>query len=117
MSARVDAAIALAADLGAAGVPAVADPAKLAGRQSAAVLIVPPRLAFDVPVGATATWSLFLVDHTTTQGLAAWRRLDDLLDDLAELLPLETAEPASYAPTSGVDPSPAYLVTFTRETD
>ena len=107
----------LVAQLRLAGLPAVDDPAKVHGHSTPVVLIVPPRLRFDLPVGASATWQLFVVDCTTTAGLAAWSRLDDLVDQLAAVLPLTSADPASYAPTPGADPSPAYLVTFEEAVD
>lgn len=108
---RVARADELAAQLVGAGIPATTDPAKLAGRLPG-LLIGPPRLAFDgLDNGATATWRLLLV-ASTPNAYAAWAQLDGLLDLLGELLPVETAEPASFATDPSADPLPAYALTY-----
>lgn len=113
MSRRLERAEQLVDQLVAAGIPATLDPAT-AG-QHACVLVGPPALAFDLNTGATCTWRLVVVDGgRTTAGLDSWTRLDDLVDQVADLLPVTAGEPASYAPTPGTDPSPAYLLTLTE---
>lgn len=104
---------ALAAQLVAAGVPAGTDPQKL---PTPGVLVPPPRLAFDVGVGATATWRLLAV-AATPDAVTAWTQLDSLVSTVADLLPIELAEPVSFAPDPGSDPLPAYALTFTEYVD
>jgi hypothetical protein len=105
----------LAAELTAAGVPATHDVQRLAAMLPA-VLVGPPRLAFDVGDGATATWRLLAV-ASTPDALRAWEQLDALLGPVSELLPIETAEPVSFAPDPSSDPLPAYALTFTEYVD
>lgn len=103
-------AVELAAQLDGSGVPATHDAAKLTGRLPA-VLVGPPRLAFDVPGGATVTWRLLAVAATTDE-LTAWTQLDALVGAVEQLLPVESADPTAYA-RNGADPLPAYALTFT----
>src|SRR4051794_9928187 len=78
------------------------------------VLVVPPRLAFDIGDGATATWRLMAIAKDGTGSTTAWQQLDDLVDAVSELLPIELAEPTSYVLGQGIDPLPAYALTFTE---
>lgn len=105
----------LAAELSGAGLAATDDPQKLSGRLPG-VLVGPPRLAFDVGIGATATWRLLAV-ASTPDALRAWEQLDPIVGVVAGLLPIETAEPVSFAATPGEDPLPAYALTFTEYVD
>jgi hypothetical protein len=117
MSRRLERAEQLVDQLLGAGIPATLDPSEVAGK-GACVLLTPPALAFDLNTGATCTWRLAVIDGgRTTAGLDTWRRLDALVDQVADLLPVTTGEPAQYAPTPGVDPSPAYLLTLTEGVD
>lgn len=113
MSARVARAVELVAQLKAAGVKATHDPGDVAG-MGAGVLVAPPELVFDLPEGATATWSLYALAGSTAAGLQTWQLLDDLVEQVAEQLPLATARPTSWAPAAGVDPMPAYVITYTE---
>lgn len=110
-SPRVARAGQLAAQLTGAGVPATHDPRLLHGRLPA-VLVQPPRLAFTGYGGPEATWRLLIVANTAHE-LDAWTQIDDLAEAVADLLPVETGEPASYSTGPGADPLPAYVLTFT----
>lgn len=109
---RVERAEQLAALLVAGGVDAVVDPQLVAGRPGVVVLIVAPRLV--LAGNREATWQLYAIAPTTVPSLSSWRQLDDVVDQVDELLCCDTAAPASYATTAGVDPSPAYLITYTE---
>lgn len=103
---------ALAAVLEDAGVPAFVE----VGRHAAnlpAVLVGPPRLAFDAYGGPTVTWRLIACAADATGSATAWAQLDALLDGVAAVLPVEAAEPIGYAPNPTVDPLPAYALTLT----
>lgn len=110
-SPRVARAAQLAAQLRGAGIPSTHDAAAVAGL-APCVLIGPPRLAFDVGDSATASWRPLAIAATTVQ-LDAWEQLDALVDAVAALLPVEAAEPSSWAPNPGADPVPAYALTLT----
>lgn len=109
---RVARAVELAAQLDGAGIPATADPTQLAGKLPG-VLVTPPAVVFDLQDGATCTWRLVVV-AATPNAYNAWKQLDELLELLAELLPVEGATPASYATDPAADPLPAYALTFTE---
>lgn len=109
-SPRVARAGQLAAQLTGAGVPATHDPRDLTGRLPG-VLVLPPRLAFTGYSGPVATWRLLIVASTANE-LDAWTQIDTLAEQVADLLPVETGEPASYASTAVTEPLPAYALTF-----
>lgn len=119
---RVDRAHVLAAGLTDAGVPATVDPAALAGllygddSAGAVVLVPPPSLDYTggTYAGPLTSWRLVLVASPGLGVLRAWESLDTLLDDLAGLLAVETAEPTSYALPDAAEPAPAYAVTITE---
>lgn len=103
----------LAAQLVGAGVPAVAD-VRDATANLPCILIPPPRLDFDLHVGATTTWGLVALAATNAGAADAWAQLVTLVDGAAALLPIETAAPTSYQLPTGGDPLPAYVLTFTE---
>lgn len=101
----------LAAQLLGAGIDATHDARAVAG-MAPAVLIGPPRVAFDVGPFATYTWRLLAVS-STADPLSAWQQLDELVAAVALVLPVETADPTSFA-AAPEDPSmPAYALTLT----
>ena len=81
------------------------------------VLVPPPRLAFDLGDGATATWRLVALAADGTGSAIAWQQLDELVDAVAGLLPIELAEPTSYQLPNGADAVPAYVLTFSEAID
>lgn len=101
---------ALAAQLVAAGVPALVDVAKLAANLPA-VLIPPPRLENAGYAAATVSWRLLAVAADSTGGRLAWEQLDGLLGLLFDALPIEIAEPTTHP--VGDQVFPAYALTFT----
>lgn len=112
MPSRVDRAAQLAAQLRSAGIPATHDAAAVTA-MAPCVLVGPPRLTFDLlDGGATEAWRLVAVAATAVQ-LDAWVQLDDLVDQVAAELAVEAADPASWAPNPGADPTPAYVITLT----
>lgn len=104
----------LAAELRAAGVPAVVDvrdaPGVLPG-----VLVPPPRLVWEGAasyVGPVAVWTLVALAADSTGSAEAWAQLDQLVDTVADTLALDRADPSSY--TLGAVSHPAYLLTYTE---
>lgn len=104
------AAAALAAELVAAGVRAAIDPRNT---NPPCVLFEPPSLTFDIGCGATAAMSALLLVPGPGHG-DAWRQLDDLIAQVADVIDIETAEPVSL---DYDNPMPAYRVTFTQPID
>lgn len=88
---------------------ATADPAQ-AETNRPCVLVAPPTL--NLPARAVEHRLFALTSHPagTTAALA---QLDVLVTAVVELLPVERAEPTSYALTPASDPVPAYLLTLT----
>jgi hypothetical protein len=113
MTTMLDLAVDLAAELSAAGAPAVVDVREVLGNLPC-VLVPPPRLEYTT---CAVRWRLILLSSYNVGSLDAWSELDDLLDAVATVLPVETAEPIAYTlPVGAVDqPSsmPAYAVTLT----
>lgn len=110
---RVAVATADADALTAAGVPTYVDPAAAAANLPC-VLILPPVVRFNHLAGGHETdWRLAVLSDSGP-GLDAWTQLDDLLDRLAPLVNLVTAEPGAYQLTGNKDPVPAYLCAVTE---
>lgn len=113
MTARLDQADALAAYLLNRQIVAVVD-VRAVSANLPCVLIPPPRVQFSgAAVGGEPTWRLMVIAADGTGSRAAWSQLDDLLDALADALPVEVAEPSSFVNPGGGDPLPAYAVTLT----
>lgn len=106
----------LAAQLRGDGISAVTDVGKALANLPC-ILVVPPRLEFDVGDGATATWKLMAIAADGTGSSTAWQQLDDLVAAATELLPIELAEPTSYQLGQGIDPLPAYALTYIETID
>jgi hypothetical protein len=100
----------LVAALEAAGVHATADPRSAT---PPVVLVTPPDRVFDITCGYTARWNLYALAPGSGNA-DAHKLLDAMVDDLAELLPLETADPASYVLTPDQPPFAAYRCQFTE---
>lgn len=113
MSLMLDLADGLAAELSAAGAVAVVDVREVVGN-TPCVLVPPPRLEYTT---CAVRWRLILLAAHLVGSRDAWADLDDLLDLVASVLPVETAEPVSYTLPVGVgdapSPMPAYAVTLT----
>lgn len=108
-----DAAQVIVDKLVAAGVRATTDPSAL---NPPAVLVPPPRRNYDLACGYSAVWGLRAVAPAPTGGdHVAWAQLDDLLDTIAGVCPVETAIPYGYP--VGTRLLPSYLVTFTEACD
>jgi hypothetical protein len=109
-----DAAAALEAELRAAGINARVDVAGLANSLPG-VLIPPPIVdRYTLSGEPTITWRLILLAANPLGSLASFEQLAGLLDDLDDVVPIERADPISYAlPALGSDPLPAYAVTLT----
>lgn len=104
-------AVQLAAQLHGAGIPATHD-ASAVSSMAPCVLVGPPRLAFDTGTGSTASWRLLAV-ASSGDPLTAWQQVDDLVHAVADLLPVETADPTAFAASPTDDPLPAYALTLT----
>lgn len=110
---RVARARALVEQLADAGLSATCDVREVLGK-APCVLVQPPSLDYDLHTGATATWRLVAVSAVALGNLDAWVQLDELLDELAGVLPLTSAEPTAYKLPTGGDPYPAYIATYTE---
>jgi hypothetical protein len=105
-----DAAAVICEKLTAAGVRATTDPGAFT---PPAVLVPPPRRTYDVGCGYTALWGLRAVAPAPTGGdHSTWATLDDLVDAIASVFPVESAVPYGFA--VGAKILPSYLVTFTE---
>jgi hypothetical protein len=105
-----EAAAAICEKLRAAGVRATTDPGAL---NLPAVLVVPPRRVYDVACGYTAVWTVHALAGGPTGGdRTTWAQLDELVDGIAAVYPVETAQPGAYV--LGPNTIPSYLVTFTE---
>ena len=97
----------LAGSLVGAGLKATTDTASI---RRPGVLVPPPSVDYTT---RTVTFRLALLSAQDAGTTKAWDELDDLLEAVEAVLPLDSAEPGSYAlPTGGGSP-PAYLATFT----
>ena len=103
-------ALELAAALSAEGVTATADPRSAT---PPCVLVTPPERTYDLACGYTARWDLYALAPGTANA-DAHKALDEIVDALADLLPLERAVVASYVLSPDAPPFPAYRVTFTE---
>lgn len=105
---------ALAAELVGFGISAVVD-VTTAVANLPCVLIPPPTLDFvSQPDGSpTARWQLVAIAADSSGTRTSWEQLDALVTSVAELLPVERAEPISYTLPTGGDPLPAYAITLT----
>ena len=105
----VDDALDMADKLTAAGVRATTDPGAL---NPPAILVPPPRLEWDVGCGYTNVWNIHAIAAAPTGGdRATWDQLATLIDALASIYPLETAQPTAYVLQQKTFPS--YLIQFT----
>lgn len=101
-------ALAIAADLTAAGVRATAD---ARNTNPPCVLVVPPHRDFDINYGYSAEWHLWVL--APGEGTAdTWRALDSMLDVLTARFPLESAEPGTQPPVGGITPLASYDCIF-----
>jgi hypothetical protein len=104
------AALVICEKLNAAGVRATTDSGALT---PPAVLVPPPRRVYDVGCGFTAVWSLHAIAPAPTGGdRVTWAALDELVDAIAAVYPVETAQPGAYV--LGNRTLPSYLVTFSE---
>lgn len=107
MSSTADA-LAICEKLQAAGIRATTDPGAL---NPPSVLIPPPRRVYDVACGYTQIWTVHAIVPAITGGdRVAWAQLDELLDALDAVLPIETAQPGAYVMENRTLPS--YQVQF-----
>ena len=90
----------------AAGVNATTDPRSAT---PPVVLVAPPRRTYDVGCGYSARWRLWAL--VPGPGNAdADEALSGMVDQVAELLPVETADPGSYVLSPDNAPFPAYEI-------
>jgi len=96
--------------LKAAGVRATTDAGAL---NPPAVLVVPPRRVYDIACGYSAVWNVHAIAAAPTGGdRNTWAQLDELVDAVASVYPVETAQPGAYV--LGPNTHPSYLVQFTE---
>ena len=96
--------------LKAAGVRATTDAGAL---NPPAVLVPPPRRVYDVGCGYTQVWTVHAIAPAITGGdRVTWAQLDELVDAIAAVYPVESAQPGAYVLESKTLPS--YLVQFSN---
>lgn len=100
----------LAAELTTAGIRATADPRSAT---PPCVLITPAGRTFDLACGYTAQWNLYALAPGTGNA-DAHKVLSELVDDLAAVLPLESADPVSYVLSPDAPALPAFRCQFTE---
>lgn len=94
--------------LTAQGIPATADPRSAT---PPVVLVAPPRRTYDLGCGYTATWQL----HALVPGVGnadAHKALDELVDQVAVVLPVERVDLESYVLSPDSPPLPSYRIEF-----
>lgn len=101
-------ALELANELGSAGITATIDPRSAT---PPCVLIVPPDRTYDVGCGYTARWSLWVLVPGTGNA-DAHKALDALVDDVADVLPIQTATLQSYVLSADAPAVPAYRLDY-----
>lgn len=111
MSNADDAAAVIVGKLQGAGIRATTDPGAL---NPPAVLVVPvPRRVYDTNCGYTATWTLHALAGAPTRGdRTIGSQLNDLVDAVAGLFPLQDAAPGAYV--LGPNTHDSVLIQFTE---
>lgn len=100
----------IAAKLEAVDVRAWTDPAVAA---PPGVLVTPPNLTFDLACAVTADWTLVaLAPAALGSDRTSWELLDELVDAIAGVVDLSTADVVTYV-LSGKQ-YPAYLCQFSE---
>lgn len=115
MTGRLDYADRIVAALLAAGVPATRD-VREASANRPCVLVPPPLVDY---LAASTTWRLIALARDVLGSATSWEELDDLLERVNAVLPVERAEPVGYALpglTGDTTPLPAYAITMTGGT-
>jgi hypothetical protein len=100
----------IAQKLEAQGIRATTDPTLVS---APGVLLTPPNLVFDLACGASATWTLVaLAPAANTADHTSWAALDEMVDAIAGVVDLETADVVAYVVNGRT--YPAYLCQFTE---
>lgn len=97
-----------AAALTASGVRTVTDPRNVV---TPCVLLTPPVRTYDLHNGYTATWQAYVLAGDSGSE-STWEALDDLTDQLAALVDVETVTPTAWRASADAVPIPAALATF-----
>lgn len=105
----------LADEIHAAGVKTTTTKASAAVPPCVLVQPVPAR-SYDIAHGYTATWSIVCMAPAPGDERAA-EQLGDMVDAVAVVVPLESAEPVAWAIPGAEKPVPAYLCKFTTEVE
>lgn len=100
----------IVAKLEAQGIRATTDPTLVA---APGVLLTPPNLVWDLSCGVSATWTLVaLAPAAQTADRNSWALLDEMVDAIAGVVDLETADVVAYVVNGRT--YPAYLCQFTE---
>jgi hypothetical protein len=96
--------------LEAVGVRATVDPALAA---PPCLLIIPPNLTFSLACAVDASWQVAaLAPAANTADRSSWELLDAMVDAMANVVDLTTADLVSYVVNGRT--YPAYLLSFTE---
>jgi hypothetical protein len=103
-------AVEIAEKLNAEGINATVDPR---AATPPCVLVVPPGRLYDLACGYTASWELWALVPGAANA-DAHKALDALVDQVADVLPLERADLQQYVLSADSPALPAYRLTFTE---
>jgi hypothetical protein len=108
VTAILDAALALADDLRAAGVRATMDTRNL---NLPTLLIIPPTWVGDVSCGGTASFTIYALTRAPAN-LDAWKSLDKLLAELTGVVDIVREVRSTSYDVEGTGGLPAFEITF-----
>ena len=81
------------------------------------VLVVPiPARVYDIAHGYTATWTVVAMAPAPGDERAA-EQLDDMVNRIATVIPLESADPSAWQIPGADSPVPAYVCKYTTEVE
>jgi hypothetical protein len=109
---RYDQAAELVDQLKAAGIKATRS-ATAAAAQLPCVLVPPPSIGPGSYGGPVTTWRLLAIAADPLGGESSWKQLDQLLDAVLDVLPVDRAEPTAYQLAADQPALPAYAITYT----
>lgn len=89
---------------------ATADPRRASQGPIGQVLVTPPSRDY---ARSLTTWTLAVLANTQMTDLETTKKLTAVVDQLADVIPVESARPGSVQLVRDQPPTAAYLVTFT----
>lgn len=81
-----------------------------------AIVINPPVITCETYHAVDMTWQVWIITGPPTNRVAAWERLDQLIDAIRVPVDVDQFEPAAFQPAQG-PVVPAYIATITTPQD